>query len=143
MSDLCRDKWDRDDYSKRTIEKAVSGTTEFYKPVAVSSASQDFNDVAQKLISLNVITNKRYAGNDIGFGRLFADVFKDVARFVTERKKWFVFDGTRWVADSAGLLITELGKVLKKVLKKVALLLLLKWCAMVLSVYLRRLKEAG
>ena len=112
MSDLSRDKWDRDDYSKRTIEKAVSGTSEFYKPIAASAASQDFNDVAQKLISLNVLSNRRYTGNDIGFGRLFADVFKDVARFVTERKKWFVFDGTRWVADSAGLLVTELGKEL-------------------------------
>ena len=136
MSDLCRDKWDGDDYSKRTIEKAVSGTTEFYKPVAVSSASQDFNDVAQKLIGLNVITNKRYAGNDIGFGRLFADVFKDIARFVSERKKWFVFDGSRWVADSAGLLVTELGKDLADALLVYASTihdeekrsLILSWC---------------
>jgi len=110
MSDLCRDKWNREDYSRRTIEKAVSGTTEFYKPLSVPSASMDFNDAAQKLVSLDIVSNKRYAGNDIGFGRLFADVFKDIARFVSERKKWFVFDGTRWVADSAGLLVTELGK---------------------------------
>lgn len=110
VSDLCREKWDREDYSRRTIEKAISGTTEFYKPIAVTTASQDFNDVAQKLVNLNVISNKRYTGNDIGFGRLFADVFRDVARFVSERKKWFVFDGTRWVADTAGLLVTELGK---------------------------------
>lgn len=57
-----------------------------------------------------MVSNKRYAGNDIGFGRLFADVFKGIARFVTERKKWFVFDGTRWVAESAELLVTELDK---------------------------------
>jgi putative DNA primase/helicase len=110
LSDLCREKWDREDYSRRTIEKAVAGTTEFYKPIAVSTASQDFSTVAQKLISLNVAGCKRYAGNDIGFGRLFADVFKDVARFVSERRKWFVYDGTLWVADTAGLLVTELGK---------------------------------
>lgn len=136
LSDLCREKWDREDYSRRTIEKAVSGTAEFYRPIAVSTANQDFNDVARKLADLNVIASKRYAGNDIGFGRLFADVFKDVARFVPERKKWFVFDGTRWAADTAGLLVTELGKDLADALLIYASMLhdeekrtlILAWC---------------
>lgn len=59
MSDLYRDKWDREDYSKRTIEKAVSVTKDFYKPIAVPPASRDFNDVLQRLIGLEIISNKR------------------------------------------------------------------------------------
>jgi putative DNA primase/helicase len=107
---LCGPKWERDDYRTRTLEKAVSGLKEFYRPVATDSAFVDFNDTVQKLIGLETVDNRRYSADDIGFGRLFADVFKDIARFVPERRKWFVFDGRRWQADSAGLLIAELGK---------------------------------
>src|SRR5262249_42268343 len=32
QSGLCRSKWKRDDYRKRTTAKALSGRTEFYKP---------------------------------------------------------------------------------------------------------------
>ena len=43
-------------------------------------------------------------------GRLFADVFKGIARYVPERKKWFVYDGKRWAADIVGLMVMELAK---------------------------------
>lgn len=115
-SKLCNEKWNREDYRQRTLVKAVSGIKEFYKPINTSSAEADFNETVQKLLELNLIENKRYSGDDIGFGRLFADVFKDVARFVSERKKWYVFDGKRWKADNAGLLTAELGKDLSDAL---------------------------
>ena len=109
-SGLYNRKWERDDYRHRTLEKAVSGISEFYKPPVRTSASEDFNTVVEKLAVLDLVENKRYSGDDMGFGRLFADMFKDIARFVPERKKWYVFDGRRWAADSAGLLVAELGK---------------------------------
>ena len=37
-------------------------------------------------------------------------MFKEIARYVPERKKWFVFDGRRWVHNIANLKIMELGK---------------------------------
>lgn len=37
-------------------------------------------------------------------------MFKEIARYVPERKKWFVYDGKRWVHDIANLKIMELGK---------------------------------
>lgn len=109
-SKLCNEKWNREDYRQRTLEKAVSGISEFYRPFAASPVAVDFNPTVQKLLELDVIGNPRYSGDDIGFGRLFADVFKDIARFVKKRRKWFVFDGRRWDADDAGLLTAELGK---------------------------------
>lgn len=112
QSGLYRDKWDRDDYRERTMEKAISGCKEFYRPLSVSTAMEDFDPTVASLVALNAASNKRYGMNDIGFGRLFADVFKPIARYVEERKKWFVYDGTRWFADAAGLRIAELGKKL-------------------------------
>jgi len=36
-SGLMREKWDRDDYRERTIDKALSGRSEFYKPAPAAS----------------------------------------------------------------------------------------------------------
>lgn len=109
-SEMYREKWERNDYREDTLRKAVLRCSDFYRPINVSSATADFNETAEKLKQLNILDNDRYSDNDIGFGRLFADVFKGIARYAEERKKWFVYDGDRWTADSAGLRIAELGK---------------------------------
>ena len=112
-SGLMRDKWDKvqsgSTYGMITLTKAVKNCTAFYSPMLVS-AEEVFNDILQKLTEFNLLENKRYRSGDIGYGRLFADVFKTIARYVPERKKWFVYDGKRWVPDIANLKIMELGK---------------------------------
>ena len=94
-SALMRDKWERDDYRTATLTNAVAMCTEFYKPVGRSSAADDFSGLQQTLCELAPAENDRYPWNDIGNGRLFADIFKDIARFVPERKQWRIYDGTR------------------------------------------------
>ena len=98
-SGLMRSKWDRvqsgSTYGALTMEKAVAQALDFYRPYARTSAESDFDDMLQKLIEVNVSDNSRYPWNDNGSGRLFADVYKDIARYVPERKKWYVYDGTR------------------------------------------------
>lgn len=42
----------------------------------------------------------RYRWSDIGNGNLFADVYKDAARYCPDRGVWFVYDGKRWNPDS-------------------------------------------
>lgn len=90
-SGLMRSKWDRvqsgSTYGALTMEKAVAQALDFYRPYARTSAESDFDDMLQKLIELNVSDNSRYPWNDNGSGRLFADVYKDIARYVPERKK--------------------------------------------------------
>lgn len=112
-SGLMRDKWDRSlgktTYGMYTLQKAVNACEDFYKPIMVS-ATEDFNDILPRLVEMDFYRNPRYGSGDIGFGRLFADVFKKIARYVPERKKWFVYDGKRWVPDIANLSIMELGK---------------------------------
>ena len=112
QSGLYREKWEREDYRTATLENAVALTKEFYKPIAVDGAADDFNEATKALIQLNPAQNNRYRNGDIGFGRLFADVYKRVARYVPERKKWYIYDGTRWVPDIGGLMVMELCKSL-------------------------------
>ncbi len=52
---------------------------------------------------------------------MFADVFRDIARFVPERKQWFIYDGTRWVADTGSLKAMELCKALADAIMRYAL----------------------
>lgn len=43
-------------------------------------------------------------------GRLFADVFKNILRFVPERKMWFFYYGIKWTKDIGTLKTMELCK---------------------------------
>ena len=115
QSGLMREKWERDDYSSATLVKAVEMSSAFYAPI-VTSAAEDFDGPTARLSELDPANNKRYSGGDIGFGRLFADMYKDIARYVPERKKWYIFDNKRWVADIGGLQAMELAKELSDAL---------------------------
>jgi putative DNA primase/helicase len=57
--------------------------------------------------------NPRYPWADIGAGRLFADYFKAIARFVKDRKTWFVYSGKVWELDNnPGVEVMRLAKLL-------------------------------
>lgn len=120
QSGLMRDKWEREDYRIATLNKAVTTTKEFYKPT-VTSPAEDFNELLPVLSELDIPNNRRYRCGDIGYGRLFADVYKDIARYVPERKKWYVYDGKRWTADIGSLVVMELCKELADTLMLYAL----------------------
>lgn len=124
-SGLMRDKWDRvqsgSTYGEITLKKAVAHASEFYKPVSKMPASDDFDDIYNRLVEMDVVSNNRYPWNDNGSGRLFADIYKDIARFVPERKKWYIYDGTRWVPDVGGLKTMELAKALGDALIRYAI----------------------
>lgn len=121
QSGLYREKWEREDYRSATLGKAVALATDFYRPVGKTSAAEDFDDLQQTVTALTPAENYRYPWNDIGNGKLFADVFRDIARYVPERKQWFIYDGTRWVADTGSLKAMELCKALADALMRYAL----------------------
>ena len=95
---LMRDKWERDDTQvcARTSRKSC---TSFYKPVRVTSAVED--QQLRTAAKFDLLNNPRYRFGDIGFGRLFADVYKDICRFV--RAKEMVRLGKCWQADVGSL----------------------------------------
>ena len=89
-SALYRPKWNEqrgtDTYGNITIRKEVSMCKTFYKPLWHRTADEDFNDILTKLQEINPEDNKVYLNGDLGNGRLFTDVFKEVLRYVPERK---------------------------------------------------------
>jgi len=72
------------------------------------------------LSGMEPFTAERYAGRDIGSGNLYADFYRDTARFVRERKCWFIYDGRAWRADTAGLRAMEKCKRLAQLLHVLA-----------------------
>lgn len=113
-SGLMRDKWDRHPtYAQDTIQRAIQGTTAVYGqgvPVGQAFAGVEADATLTALAGLNPHKNPRYGWNDIGNGNLFADMYKDRARYVPERKVWFVYDGKRWKADPGAIRVMELCK---------------------------------
>lgn len=52
--------------------------------------------------TLSDLKAERYESTDKGFGRLYADVFKDKHRYNPTRKDFMVYDGKRWSTDTEG-----------------------------------------
>lgn len=48
-----------------------------------------------------------YEWNDFGMSELFAEIYSEEARWVTERKEWYVWDGHVWRPDTGSMLINE------------------------------------
>ena len=69
-----------------------------------------------RLRDMNPWSVERYSNSDIGNGYLFADFYRETARFVSERKCWYVYDGKAWRADQGGLRAMELCKQLAMLL---------------------------
>lgn len=80
----------------------------------------DFSTVIETLVAaycpslkqLHPENNRKYPYSDQGNGSLFGDFVVEIARFVSDRKIWFVFDGKVWVPDVGGLMVMELCKYL-------------------------------
>ena len=120
QSALYRQKWERQDYREETLRKAVIGCTEFYSQKA--KASKEFSDsLMDMIIGIKPEQNPKYPQTDIGAGRLFADCFKDSARYVPERKCWYCYEGGVWRQDVGNLKAMEYLKELADALMSYAL----------------------
>ena len=88
---------------------------DFAKNLALGISPERVTDM-NRLRDMNPWQDERYSNSDIGNGYLFADFYKDTARFVSERKCWYVYDGKAWRADLGGLRAMELCKRLATLL---------------------------
>ena len=134
QSALYRQKWERQDYREETIRKAINGCpraaavsapldrTHFAKPSCNAASDRGSDGTAQIEQSLReLLAQQRYPQTDIGAGRLFADCFKDSARYVPERKCWFCYSDGVWSEDIGNLLVMEKLKELADALMHYAL----------------------
>lgn len=94
---LIRDKWGRKlsatTYGKTTLETARRNVFTTYEPYCISSTNGDFSDgELERLKNMHPFKNNHYACTNIGNCNLFADYYKSVTHYVSERKKWFVYN---------------------------------------------------
>lgn len=106
QSGLMRSKWDEyrgaDTYGNMTIAKVLANMTALYQPIIVpAAAATEFG--MERLKELDPMDTAQYPWTDIGAGRIFADYYKDVLRFVPERKTWFFYESGIWQKDTGGL----------------------------------------
>ena len=130
QSGLMREKWDRPQagstYGAITLQNAIAGCVGGYDPRAHFRRKSDKLTTGTAagpatLAGLHPEKNEHYGWNDIGSGNLFADWYRDRARYVPERRKWFVYDGRVWVPDTGNLRVMELCKALADALTVYAL----------------------
>lgn len=66
-----------------------------------------FGAPLEKLKQLHPEDNKRYPWTELGTGKLFADYYRDVARYVQQRKNWYCYSDGVWSVDLGGLCAME------------------------------------
>jgi len=105
-SGLMREKWDRKQsgstYGALTIQKAIAGCTETYKPgrrseddgytLSIGAGDQTEADGAVKL----------YTFDDMGNAERFIDLFGENIRYCYTEKKWYYYDTQKWRVDNHG-----------------------------------------
>ncbi len=76
----------------------------FQKGTSAYIADRDYNpdvaDLTAALQSIRPEANKNYGWHDAGNGNLYADLSAGMLCYVPERKKWYHYDGLRWVPDT-------------------------------------------
>lgn len=130
QSGLMSSKWDRKDYSERTIRLAISNCKEVYKPVRKASANEDFEDLDSKFKDSYKFLDKiedfrpesdpRYENFQDGNSLLFVDYYLNIIRFATEQNCWYFFNGKIWERDSTGDLLAGLARRFFRLLKAYA-----------------------
>ena len=70
-------------------------------------------EILNKVRELKPSDNKLYnVADDVSNGRIFADVFRDVARYNATSKCWYIYDGRVWKEDKENLVCEGLAKKL-------------------------------
>ena len=129
-SGLMRPKWDRKQagstYGAISIRNTVNACASVYIPVNAQDIvdeefanldedveyQPDLSKITLTLSEMAPHSNPRYGREEIGMGNAFADYFKPIARYNSERGIWYVYDGSVWRADSENLCVAELAKLL-------------------------------
>ena len=123
-SGMMRPKWDEyrgeSTYGSITLRNAVASCKEIYMPKEMQDAEDaarefenldnvDDSDTEERMPDYSIITvkleemaphsNPHYGQGEIGIGYMFADYFKQIARYNEDRGVWFYYDGAIWRPD--------------------------------------------
>ena len=106
-SGLMRDKWLRDDYRNRTIELAIAGTRDVYEPRPAKPTPVQAQAPAEQVRPVPVpkwgtaAEGPRHL-TDTGNALRLIDRHGEDLLYSYPQSQWFVYDGTRWLADDTG-----------------------------------------
>ncbi len=100
-------------HSKQEFEQMIKSVTE--KRVNIMSQQEKSLETILKEIHA-----EQYETTDKGFGRLFAEVFKNQHRYNPSRKDFMRYDGKRWIDDIEGLSARKSAKLLSDALVRYA-----------------------
>jgi putative DNA primase/helicase len=106
QSGLFRGKWNREDYRKRTIEKALHGRTEFYAPKSTWKAKgqQSGNGKTPKTpnTAMDAEPPPEAHLTDLGNAQRVVARHGQDLRYCHAWKCFLTWDGQRWAADDTG-----------------------------------------
>ena len=75
-------------------------------------------DVYQQIAKIDPLHNPKFQNMDeINFGRLFAETFKDVLLFNTTAGQWYFYDGILWAEDTRGMKTEGLAQMFARALR--------------------------
>ena len=72
----------------------------------------DISHITLTLEEMAPHSNPRYGREEIGIGNDFADYFKPITRYNSERGIWYVYDGMACQPDMENFKVAELAKLL-------------------------------
>lgn len=106
----------------RLVAESLSVTDNRIEGVTKCDTPTEVQELQNKSLEqvLQDLHAEQYETSDKGFGRLFADVFKDKHRYNPSRKDFMKYDGKRWVDDIEGLSARTSAKLLSDSLVRYA-----------------------
>lgn len=107
-------KLDRKDYLLRTAKAAAPASTAAldHDAYLLKGIDSKIKGSISEIIKV-LKPHERYTYDDRGNGDLFAEVYKDIARFNATANEWFVYDGKVWQKDTGAMIVSRLAKELK------------------------------
>lgn len=104
-SGLMRKKWDenrgKQTYGQRTIQTAISSTTDVYHP------KDDYSVIIRNPDQLPDQQMPNYPFDDTGNGQRMAWMFRRILRYSYVDKCWYFYDGRMWCRDEIGQTKTD------------------------------------
>ena len=105
-------------HTKEEFENLVNSTDEISMKQAVAEPQTPTETPLETV--LKEIHAENFETTDKGFGRLFAQVFKDKHRYNPSRRDFMLYDGSRWIDDTEGLAARSSAKDLSDSLVRYA-----------------------
>lgn len=73
--------------------------------------------VLERVRELDPYNNNSYKKlDDVSLAKIFSDVFRQVARYNTTAKEWYIYDGVIWKRDTGGMVVEAYAKMLSRAL---------------------------